>query len=156
MQLDINITISQENIKELICKYIKENGYIVNPDDIEFVIEKNMKGFPPLNHEVLELTSAKVKVDPNRKVKCLKCCPQQHSLLEDEVKNFIESLGFETKKIIAKYEGARDAERKNADKGWKASGIYIVIRGKNKSYKGFGWFRTKADLKPGEFMGNLK
>ena len=67
MKLDINITVSQENIKELICQYIKENGYMVNPEDIEFVIEKNMKGFPPYNSEVFELTSAKVKVDQNKK-----------------------------------------------------------------------------------------
>lgn len=69
---------------------------------------------------------------------------------------YVYQYDLETKRVIAKYEGARDAERKNADKGWKASGIYIVIRGKNKSYKGFGWIRTKADLKPGEFMGHLK
>lgn len=71
MKLDINITISQEDIRELICKHIKENGYIVDPDSIEFVIEKNAKGFPPHSYEVLEVTSAKVKVDTNRKVKCL-------------------------------------------------------------------------------------
>lgn len=71
-------------------------------------------------------------------------------------KVFVYQIDPETNIIIEKYEGARDAIRKNDNKQWNYSGIYKAIQNVNKTYKGFKWIRTKADLKPGEFMENLE
>lgn len=64
MEIKRNITInlSESELKEIVAKHLKDEGYNADAENVKFNVSRHLEGFGMGEHEVLNFDGCKVEV----------------------------------------------------------------------------------------------
>ena len=58
----VTLTFKEEDVKGIICEYLKSQGYTVNIEDIVLDIGTTTAGYGPMEHQVTRFKECRVEV----------------------------------------------------------------------------------------------